>query len=119
MRNQHISVRSRIVLVGVIACVGALLATTSVVFARAGGPSQQVARIARTTGYGATGPGASLVSPSRSAVSPANEKDPPTPATGTLPFTGLDLLVVALIGAGLLGLGLRLRRPPGRVAASG
>jgi len=114
-----------LVLVGVVACVGALLAGTSVVFARAGGPSQQVARIARTAGYGAPGPASTLVSSASQEYltpgSPSTATNSSTAThsdTGTLPFTGLDLLVVAVIGAGLLGLGLRLRWSAARNAAT-
>jgi hypothetical protein len=35
---------------------------------------------------------------------------PPSTTTKSLPFTGLDLGIVALMGAGLLGTGLVLRR---------
>jgi hypothetical protein len=124
MRNKRLFLRSRFVLVGAIVCVGALLAVTSVVFAQAGGPSPVVARIARTTGYGAVGPGSSLITPgggadTAGAVYPPTRADAPTPDKGTLPFTGLDLLLVGLIGAGLLGFGLRLRWSAGRIAAGG
>jgi hypothetical protein len=135
--------RTRIFLVGVVACVAALLAATSVVFARAGGSSQLVAQSARTAGYGAPGPGSSLLGPSGKVVgdgtvvgaggsgsnSPGSglvsadtQHDGPSTATGpeksTLPFTGLDLLLVAVIGAGLLVLGVRLRSSAGRNATA-
>jgi hypothetical protein len=136
--------RTRIFLVGVVACVAALLAATSVVFARAGGSSQLVAQTARTAGYGAPGPGSSLLGPSGKVVghstlvggargsrsnSPGSglvsadtQRNSPStatdPDTGTLPFTGLDLLLVAVIGAGLLVLGVRLRSSAGRNATA-
>ena len=59
-------------------------------------------------------------------TSPPEAQPTPTPAagapseaapTGRLPFTGSDLVLMLLAGAGLLGLGLVLRRVTGRDAA--
>lgn len=118
--DKRLPLRSRIILIGVVVCLGALLAMTSVVFARVGGPAQQVARIARTTGYGAPGPGSTLIVPTGGAGGSDVENGPGSSGMkSTLPFTGLDLLVVGAMGAGLLGLGFGLRRSARHAATSG
>lgn len=55
--------------------------------------------------------GASSSTPPATVTPPPADVTPPkTVQQGSLPFTGLDLGVISLLAAGLLGLGLWLRR---------
>jgi hypothetical protein len=44
------------------------------------------------------------------ALCPSPPSHVPTTSASTLPFTGLEVILVAVIGAGVLGTGLALRR---------
>ncbi len=85
-----------------------------------GGQLGQVSGVSNGGGPSSGGPGPSnavgpsnAASPSPSARLAANTSTPSSgtsSSTGTLPFTGLDVGVVAAIGLGLAGLGFATRR---------
>jgi len=78
-----------------------LLTLVLAVPAMAQGPSQD--------GYTPDGPQA-IEQTSGSGGDPGNAQTAQTDDTGSLPFTGLDLVLVAALGAGLLGVGAGMRR---------
>jgi hypothetical protein len=55
-------------------------------------------------------PAAAVAATGYASVSGGSGTSSPSSTAGSLPFTGLDLEVVAASGLGLLGLGLVLRR---------
>lgn len=52
-------------------------------------------------------------------ASPSGDGNSGSGGDGTLPFTGLDVWLIAAIGAGLLGIGFTLRRTAGSSRLSG
>ena len=78
-----------------------LLTLVLAVPAMAQGPSQD--------GYTPDGPQA-VEQTSNSGGDPDDSQTAQSADTGSLPFTGLDLVLVAALGAGLLGVGAGMRR---------
>jgi hypothetical protein len=88
--------------VGLIAALAAIALPASAIAAPSPTKAQYVSQVNQTFGTG----GGGNFSPPGGSVSPPSTSG----KVGSLPFTGLDVAVLALIGSGLLATGAVLRR---------
>jgi len=94
---------------GAIAVVAAIALPAGALAAPSPTKAQYTSQVHQTFG---TGGGGNSSPPGGSFSPPSGSVSPPSASgkVGSLPFTGLDVAVLALIGAGLVGTGAVLRR---------